>query len=483
MATENPTEKDIAGLFKKFKGKDPDAIIELPPSGSERKYYRIYYNNGTVIGAFNPNIAENKAFIELTRHFTGYGLPVPSVLATNKPPNYYLIEDLGDKTLFSLLPHKLQQAEFSKYVIDIYKKALEWLPKMQVEAGKGLNYDVCYPRQAFDRQSMFWDLNYFKYFFLKLGGIHFDEQKLEDDFNNLVAMLCEAPADYFMFRDFQSRNIMIVNDEPWFIDYQGGRRGPLQYDLASLLFDAKANVPYRLREELLKYYLEQLRSYIDIEYDRFIEHYYGFALIRILQAMGAYGYRGFHEKKPLFLKSISYAQNNLAWLIDQKKFPENIPQLKNIAEQIINSAKFEKFRQADQQHSGLKIAIHSFSYKRGIPVDLSGNGGGFVFDCRALPNPGRLEKFKSKSGRDRAVIEYLEEKPEVTGFMDTTSKLVIASAKNYIERGFTNLMVCYGCTGGQHRSVYCAESLASIITKKLNVIVDLKHEENVNHHE
>ncbi len=477
MSANSTSAENIARLFKKWKGVAPCRIVKQQPSGSDRIYYRLYYGQDTVIGAYNPNISENIAFIEFTRHFNDHGLPVPSLLAANDPPDSYLITDLGDTTLFSLLPHQLQQVEFPKHVINIYKKALEWLPKIQVVAGKDLDYDVCYPRKAFDKQSMLWDLNYFKYFFLKLGGIHFDEQKLEDDFGKLVKWLCEAKADFFMFRDFQSRNIMIVDNEPCFIDYQGGRKGPLQYDVASLLFDAKANVPHGLREELLNHYLEQLRNYIDIDYDSFIEYYYGFALIRILQAMGAYGFRGFHEKKPLFLQSIPYAQNNLARLIDQKKFPENIPQLKDVAEQIINAGHFERFSRADEQHSGLKITIRSFSYKKGIPVDLSGNGGGFVFDCRALPNPGRLEKFKSKSGRDRAVIEYLEEKPEVKGFMDMTSKLVMASAKNYIERGFTNLMVCYGCTGGQHRSVYCAEKLAEQLKKKLNVEINLQHEE------
>lgn len=478
MTTKIKPSNILAQLFEKWKGKPPGKVEKLPPSGSERTYYRLHYDENSVIGAYNPNIAENKAFIEFTKHFSNHGIPVPKLLATNNPQNSYLIEDLGNKTLFSLLPHKIIQTDFPQHVINIYKKSLEWLPKMQVTAGKDINYDVCYPRKAFDKQSMLWDLNYFKYFFLKLGGIHFDEQKLEDDFTTLVKWLGEAPANYFMFRDFQSRNIMIVNDEPWFIDYQGGRKGPLQYDLASLLFDAKANVPFNLRNELLEYYLEQLSKYVDIDYNRFIEHYYGFVLIRIMQAMGAYGFRGFHEKKPLFLQSIPYAQNNLRWLIEQNNFPENIPHIKGIAEQIINTEQFEKYKVDHKTEEGLQITIHSFSYKKKrLPVDLSGNGGGFVFDCRALPNPGRLEEFQQQSGKDQPVVDYLEKEQAVNDFVDTTSKLVKNSAKTYIERGFTNLMVCYGCTGGQHRSVYCAEKLARILRKELNVLINLRHEE------
>ncbi len=477
MATNSKPAQILTGLFKKWKGEIPGKIVELPASGSDRIYYRIHFGNDSVIGAYNPNINENNAFLEFTRHFTEHGLPVPSLLAVNEPADSYLITDLGNTTLFSLLPHQLSQVEFPQNVINIYKKTLEWLPKIQVVAGKDLNYYVCFPRKVFDSQSMAWDLNYFKYFFLKSGGIPFDEQRLEHYFGTLIKWLDKAPAEFFMSRDFQSRNIMVIGNEPWFIDYQGGRKGPLQYDVASLLFDAKANIPFSLRKELLDYYLKQLGKYIDVDYDHFIEYYYGFVLIRILQALGTYGFRGFHEKKPLFLKSIPYAQNNLAWLIEQNLFPENLPHLKTIAEQIIDARQFQKYRKESHSDSQLRVAVRSFSYKKDIPVDLSGNGGGFVFDCRALPNPGRLEKFKNKSGKDRAVIEYLEKEPEVTGFIDMTSKLVMASAKNYIERGFTNLMVSYGCTGGQHRSVYCAEKLAKIIAQQLDVIIDLEHEE------
>ncbi len=467
----------VTELFRQWSGGLPLEVKELPPSGSERKYYRIYYNNKSVIGAYNPVIPENKAFTKLTQHFTKHGIPVPGLLVTDKSLESYLITDLGDTTLFSLLPHQLKQVPFSPNIISIYKKALEWLPVMQTTAGRGLNYDVCYPRKTFDSQSMFWDLNYFKYFFLKIGGIHFDEQKLEDEFNTLVKWLSEASCDYFMFRDFQSRNIMVLNDKPWFIDYQGGRKGPLQYDVASLLFDAKANIPFKLRQELLNFYLDQLNKYINVDHENFIAYYYGFVLIRVFQAMGAYGYRGIHEKKPVFMQSIPYAQNNLKWLVDQNLLPENLPHLKYISDQIINAKQFNKYLFESQKNSKLKVSIRSFSYKKDYPIDLSGNGGGFVFDCRALPNPGRLEEFRCMSGKDLPVIQYLEKEPVVAGFIEKTSSLVLSSAKTYIERGFTNLMVCYGCTGGQHRSVYCAENLAGILQKELDVTVDLQHEQ------
>ena len=464
-------------LFKKWKGKAPDKIIELPPSGSERIYYRIFYNDESVIGAYNPNIKENKAFLEFTRHFNSQRLPVPALLAVSDKQDSYLITDLGDTSLYSLLPRKLQQVEFSENTINVYKKALEWLPRIQVLAGKELDYDFCYPRKAFDAQSMLWDLNYFKYFFLKIGGIAFDEQRLEHYFGTLVKWLSEAPADYFMFRDFQSRNIMVVDNKPWFIDYQGGRRGALQYDVASLLFDAKANVPFELRKELLEYYLQQLEKHIEVDRAQFIEYYYGFVLIRVFQALGTYGFRGIYEKKPLFMQSIPYAQNNLAWLIEQNLFPENLPHLRIISERIVEAKQFQKYRNEHDNNSELQIVIRSFSYKKDIPVDISGNGGGFVFDCRALPNPGRLEKYKALTGKDEPVVNYLDKQQEVADFINKTSDLVISSAKTYKERGFTNLMVCYGCTGGQHRSLYCAEKLAKIINEHLDVIVDLRHEE------
>jgi len=477
MDVNNDSVKLVSNLFEKWKGKPCDKMVKLPQTASDREYYRIFFDKESVIGAFNPNIDENIAFIEFTKHFSKHEIPVPTVICENTPLNSYLISDLGDTTLFSLLPLTKEQTDFSQDVIHIYKKVLEWLPEFQITAGKDINYDVCYPRKAFDSRSMFWDLNYFKYFFLKLGDIFFDEEKLEDEFVKLVGWLSQAPSDFFMFRDFQSRNIMILDNKPRFIDYQGGRKGPLQYDLASLLFDAKANIPFDLRIELLDYYIKQIEKYITVDKKQFIHYFYGFVLIRIFQAMGAYGFRGFHEKKPLFLQSIFYAQNNLKWLIENNCFPGNLPYLKDIAKQIIETKKFDKYTCGDYDQEKLTITVNSFSYKKTHPVDMSGNGGGFMFDCRALPNPGRYSEFKNLCGKDKPVIEYLSKEPEVNVFIEKTSDIVLSSAKKYIDRGFKNLMVSYGCTGGQHRSVFCAEKLAGIIKSKLDVNVEINHQQ------
>jgi len=357
-----------------------------------------------------------------------------------------------------------------------YKKILDILPHFQIGAAKDMDFSVCFPRHAFDQNSMMWDLNYFKYYFLKLAGIIYDEQKLEDDFQSFCDYLLEADDQYFLYRDFQSRNIMIRGGEPWFIDYQGGRKGALQYDIASLLFDAKANLHPRQREELLDYYIESLQKHIPVEAESFRAHFYGFVLIRIMQAMGAYGFRGFYEKKPLFLQSIPYAKRNMLWLLENDKIPANTPYLKQIVEKIIKSPRLKQY---DKPSTGLKVSIRSFSYKKGFPVDESGNGGGFVFDCRSLPNPGREAAYKKLTGKDAEVIEYLEIESAVGEFIENTSRIVERSVDAYLERGFTHLMVCYGCTGGQHRSVFCAERLAERLAEKFDVTIDLQHVEEL----
>lgn len=474
----NPTQQQqlIANLFEKWKGMEASDTIPLTPSGSDRKYYRLSSPDGSVIGAYNPIEQENTAFLSFTRHFRQLGLPVPAILAEDSDNFVYLLEDLGDTTLFSLLPHSRDQVLFTKDIIDIYRKILDQLPRFQIEGAKGLDFTVCFPRHAFDRNSMMWDLNYFKYYFLKLAGVLYDEQKLEDDFQSFCNYLLEANADYFMYRDFQSRNIMIKNNEPWFIDYQGGRKGALQYDIASLLYDAKANIHPELREELLEYYIQSLKKHIPIEEEKFREHFYGFVVIRIMQAMGAYGFRGFYEKKPLFLQSIFYAKRNLHWLLENNKIPDSVPYLRHICYEIIASQALQKY---DEPSSGLKVSIRSFSYKKGFPVDESGNGGGFVFDCRSLPNPGREQPYKKLTGKDQPVIDFLEKQDTVQQFIEATGSIVENSVRAYLQRGFTHLMVCYGCTGGQHRSVYSAEKLARRIQEKFDIAIDLQHNQQL----
>jgi hypothetical protein len=320
-----------------------------------------------------------------------------------------------------------------------------------------------------------WDLSYFKYYFLKLAKVSFDEQALENDFETFANFLLTAPADYFLYRDFQSRNIMLHNNKMYFIDYQGGRKGALHYDLASLLYDAKADIPHTIREELLNFYISELRNYQDIDEALFKEQFYGFVFIRIMQAMGSYGFRGFYEKKEHFLKSIPFAVDNIDYLLKNVGLPTGLPVLTDVLTQITNN---QSLRHQPQVASNLTVTINSFSFKKGgYPTDLSGNGGGFVFDCRGLPNPGRYEEYKTLNGKDEAVKKYLEKYEEVADFIDNSYRLVVPSIQNYISRNFEHLQINFGCTGGQHRSVYCAEMFFEKISQNFNIQSIINHQE------
>ena len=320
---------------------------------------------------------------------------------------------------------------------------------------------------------MLWDLHYFKYYFLKLAQIPFDEQLLEDDFNAFADYLQQAESDYFLYRDFQSRNIMVTENGPAFIDYQGGRRGALQYDLASLLYDAKADLPHEVREELLDFYISKLKEKTNIDEHAFRDFFTGYVLIRIMQAMGAYGFRGFYEKKEHFLKSIPYAIENLKYILNNFSLPVKLPALMEALEQVTLSEKLQQISNSTQ----LTISINSFSFRRGIPVDSSGHGGGFVFDCRCIHNPGRYDEYKSKTGLSPEVIAFFEKEDEMGAYLESVFTLADQSVQKYLKRGFKNLMFNFGCTGGQHRSVYCAENLALYLRKNYPVKVELKHME------
>lgn len=467
-------EKIVSDSFSRWHGAVPDRIIQLPASGSSRQYFRITAGDGSYIMAFNPDGRENKAFIAMSRHFHSLGFPVPEVLAEDPGSHLYLLNDLGDTNLFALLPHDHRVTVFDDRVVALYRKVIGWLPLFQTKGAAELDFSICYPRRAFDRHSMMWDLNFFKYYFLKISGIPFDEQLLEDSFEAFTKHLLQADGHYFMYRDFQSRNVMIVNDEPWFIDFQGGRQGPLQYDIASLLFDAKANIPFGLRIDLLNHYIEKLSEVAEVDEQHFRSYYYDFVLIRVMQALATYGFRGGVEKKPLFLQSMPYALNNLKWLAVNGHLPEHNPYLAALVERTITTLPVVFPPEAKK---GLNISIKSFSYRKGIPTDLSGNGGGFVFDCRVLPNPGRIDAYRPYSGLDAGVISFLEQQGEVKEFLESAKKLVINAIKTYVDRGFEHLTVNFGCTGGQHRSVYCAEKMAAAIKEQFQVHIDLQHEE------
>lgn len=467
-------KNELIQLFENQFKEKVSSFEMLPPSGSYREYARLKSKGHSVIGAFNADVKENAAFLSFTNHFRKKKLPVPEIYAVSFDLKKYLQQDLGDVTLFDFLNEKREQEGFSGNIIREYRKVLAVLPKIQILGGRNLDFSVCYPRENFDKQSMMWDLNYFKYYFLKLAKIPFDEQALEDDFQLFSDYLLSADSDYFMYRDFQSRNIMLRNGEVYFIDYQGGRRGALQYDLASLLYDGKADIPQDIRSLLFEDYIAELKRYIPVDEKQFTSFFNGFVLIRIMQAMGAYGFRGFYEKKEHFLKSIPFAIRNLENLLPDINFPIKIPELMNVLHELTQS---EVLRETGKEKDLLTIRITSFSYKKGVPSDPSGNGGGFIFDCRAINNPGRLTEFKTLTGKDLPVQEFLELKSEMNMFLKPVKALVDQSVKNYLERKFKHLSVAFGCTGGQHRSVYAAEKLAEYLKNKYPVNIVLVHRE------
>jgi aminoglycoside/choline kinase family phosphotransferase len=442
--------------------------------GSGRKIIRLSNDQFSAIGILYDVLEENVAFLEFSRHFRRHGLSVPEIYGEDLSQGAYLEEDLGGTTLFEFLSRNRTGENIAPQVVEAYRKVIAVLPRFQVEAGRDLNYKVCYPRSSFDRQSVAWDLNYFKYYFLRLAGIPFNEQALEDDFDRLTEFLLSAPHEYFLYRDFQSRNIMWRDGQPFFLDYQGGRKGALQYDVASLLYDAKADLPPELRQQLLDHYLETLSGFINVDRQKFMRYYYAYVYVRIMQALGAYGFRGFYERKAHFLQSVPYALKNLRWLLHNVTLPIALPTLTEAFNSMLGSGKLQNLA-ADAEN--LVVRIFSFSFHRGWPKDDTGNGGGFVFDGRSLPNPGREERFKALTGRDVPVIEYLNQQESVHQFMAGVLSLVDASVSEYQRRGFKNLMVSFGCTGGQHRSVYLAEQLAKRLRGRSGVEVLLRHRE------
>lgn len=431
-------------------------------SGSNRKYYRFYGLNKSYIGVYGKDIQENKTFIELSEHFRRHNIKVPQVLYVSEDFHYYITEDLGSQDLFSLIG--------SSDVEDLLVKTIKALPAIQFEAGATLNYGVCYPQKEFDFHTVFWDLNYFKYEFLKPTGVEFDELQLESDFERFASVLLSIRSNTFMYRDFQSRNIMIKDNEPWFIDFQGGRKGPFYYDLASFVYQAKAKYSKETKELLINTYIDSASKYIDIKPAEFRKTFGYFVLFRALQTLGAYGFRGLVEHKAHFIQSIPFAIDNLAEILKEYDYSK-LPYLTEILNELIDGYK----RPFINNTAELVVKVFSFSYKKGIPMDYSGNGGGFVFDCRAVHNPGKYPKYKDKTGLDKEVIDFVEKNGEMAVFLDSVYKLADASVSRYLKRGFTDLMFSFGCTGGQHRSVYAAQHLAEHINNKFGVKVILEH--------
>ena len=464
-------------LKKLFEEHFHSPVVRIQPlqgqlGGSGRNIIRLASEKLSAIGVVYGVREENVAFLEFSRHFRRHGLPVPDIYAQDLSHGAYLEEDLGDTTLFEFLSKNRVGENIAPQVVRAYQKVVVMLPRFQIEAGRNLNYSLCYPRSSFDRQSIAWDLNYFKYYFLKLAGIPFNEQALEDDFGRLTRFLLSASRNYFLYRDFQSRNVMLRDGRPFFLDYQGGRKGALQYDIASVLYDAKADLPPEFRQQLLDHYIERLADFIKLEREVFMQHYYAYVYVRIMQALGAYGYRGFYERRVHFLQSVPYALKNLRWLLDHIELPIALPTLMDAFRSMVAS---EKLQTLAAEAENLVVRILSFSFRRGLPEDEAGHGGGFVFDCRSLPNPGREERFQPFTGKDAPVIDYLNQQESVHQFLASALSLVDASVSNYQCRGFKSLMVSFGCTGGRHRSIYLAERLAKRLRGRNGVEVVVRH--------
>lgn len=460
----------LTQLYKDFAGVEPQSVEELPSSGSNRRYFRLH-GNPTLIGVIGTSVEENNAFIYMSEHFKGKGINTPEVVAVSENRMSYLQQDLGDTLLFNAIEKGRLTRSFSSDEKELLIKTVKALPDVQFAGAVGLDFNYCYPSAQFDVRTIMWDLNYFKYCFLKATGLEFQEDRLEDDFQAMADVLMRSQSGTFMYRDFQSRNVMIKDGEPWFIDFQGGRKGPFYYDIASFLWQAKANFTDSLRTELISHYIDSLKKYQFIDEQYFMEQLRHFVLFRTLQVLGAYGFRGYFEKKPHFMQSVPFAIANLRALLD-KPYAE-YPYLNELLTKLVNMKQFTD----ELQKKSLTVKVMSFAYKKGIPNDTTGNGGGFVFDCRAVNNPGKYERYKPFTGLDSQVIKFLEDDGEVTTFLDNCYRLVDASVQRYKERGFTNLMICFGCTGGQHRSVYCAQHMAEHICNKFNVKVELVHRE------
>ena len=452
------------------------AIDKLPQAGSERHYYRIHTIDKTFIATYGANLKENESFIYFSKHFKKKGLSIPEIFCINADKNIYIQEDFGDESLLN----KLEEKGFTTEVYNLYKKSLQQLVQLQVKGHEGLDYKKCLTNSAFGKQAIMADLLYFKYYFLDALRQPYDKQKLIDDFEALSNYLSHTEYKYFMFRDFQSRNIMVTPDgEVHFIDYQGGMKGAPQYDVASLLWQAKANLPDDWKQHLLEDYMNAFENVVEepIDKDIFRSQYNGYVLIRLLQVLGAYGFRGLFERKAHFLTSIPLALQNLKWFVQNQSLGIAVPEFKKVLELCISDEVIQEFTPVQATDgTPLLVTINSFSFiKTGYPKDETKNGGGFVFDMRGILNPGRFEEYKHLSGLDKPVKDFLEQQTKMPDFLNGVYSIVDISVEDYIKRGFENLSINFGCTGGQHRSVYAAEAIARHLRNKFKVKIDLKH--------
>ncbi len=469
-------------LYQNTFGKTPVKLDKLPGAGSNRCYYRITEEGGkTMIGVIGTSAEENRAFYNLALSMAARHLPVPAVYAIDESGLCILQEDLGDRSLYGFINDDRANGEYGEMAQVMLQLVMSELPAFQFKCANDYIYSQCYPTREMDRTSVMFDLNYFKYCYLKLSGLEFNELSLEADFVHLADDILSVEEQGFMYRDFQARNVMLKEGRPYYIDFQGGRKGPIYYDVASFLWQASANYSPALRSKLIDAYLESLRRYVDIPRETFEKLLSLFVLFRTLQVLGAYGYRGLWERKQYFIQSIPVALRNLNELIE-KGTVDAYPYLKSIAHQLVELGSKQNQQLAHStsvsgEKPSLHVTIYSFSYKKGIPADESGNGGGYVFDCRSSNNPGRYDEYKQLTGLDKPVIDFLEKDGEILTFLESVYKLADFHVQRYINRGFTHLQFAFGCTGGQHRSVYSAQHLAEHLHQKFGVSISLHHRE------
>ena len=459
-------------LFLQYTGHEAMTCQQLTPAGSPRRYYRLTAGNHSLIGAIGTSLQENEAFIAIAHQMRSKGLPAPDVCAVSDDRMYYLQEDLGDTSLFALLMEAQKRGGYDEADMELLRSVMRLLPDIQWGTAKGFDFTACHPSPELNQRGIQWDLHYFKYCFLKATGMEFDEERLENDFEHLATILLKENDGCFMYRDFQSRNVMIHDGKPWLIDFQGGRRGPIEYDLVSFLWQARARFTPAMREELIAEYLRSAQRYRSFDETTFHHRLQYFVLFRTLQVLGAYGYRGYFEHKAHFVQSIPMAIDNLRTLLAENNFAD-MPYLSTMLREMATLPIFVPY----QEDTELTVRITSFSYRKGIPEDPSGNGGGFVFDCRAIHNPGRYDEYKLLTGMDEPVITFLDKEEAMQDFLTHVYGIVDYSVEKYLSRGFKNLMVSFGCTGGQHRSVYSAEHLAAHLNEKYGVRIILEHRE------
>ena len=489
----------LRALFRSCCGHDAAAVTPITGSGSNRRYFRLTGIDGhTLIGVIGTSKEENHAFIYLAQHFWHQQLPVPHVLAMTADGLCYLQNDLGSRSLFDALQAGREAGGcYSEAEVKLLRRTIALLPARQYKGAEGLDFNQCYPLATMDRQSILFDLNYFKYCFLKATGLDFHEVRLEEDFQRMAEDLLAHPSDTFLYRDLQSRNVMLVDGKPFFIDFQGGRRGPVYYDVASFLWQSSARIAPSDRQQLIDVYLDSLRTFRPVDRQAFIHNLQAFVLFRTLQVLGAYGYRGLWEKKDYFIKSIPFALDNLS---DQLAAGacDAYPYLKHVCQRLVDINEANKRQQAEEKRKRdrveeylsndvtycnatptrpLVVRVYSFAFKKGIPADNTGNGGGYVFDCRSTHNPGRYEEYKPLTGLDQPVIDFLESDGEILTFLQSVYKLVDFHVERFISRGFTDMQINFGCTGGKHRSVYCAQHTAQHLNEKYGIEVHIIHRE------